>query len=133
MKISTRAALYSGLVMPGLGQYYTGMRGKGYVLGAAVTGLLVWLGVRMFRLVYDVLVGEGPMEAALSNINEATIAQVHSLAYRQNLWLVVLIMALWMYSIIDAYKAGKRWDQYYARVAQSSAGDQGASSGGLSG
>jgi TM2 domain-containing membrane protein YozV len=130
MKISTRAALYSGLIIPGLGQLYLGSRKKGFAIALCVIGLVVWLAVRLFALVYDVLIGEGSPEAVFFNLNEATVAQIHTLAYKQNLWLLILIIALWLYSIFDAYRVGKKWDKYYEQVAQSPVKDQdqGASS-----
>ncbi|GEM_PF-991893 len=133
MKIATRAALYSGLVLPGLGQIYTGKRKKGYAIAGAVISLIAWLGVRIFRLVYHVLITDEGFENLIFYLDEKTLATIHRMAYRQNLWLVILIVGLWLYSTLDAHRTGKRWDHWYALSLEESPGNHGASSGGRSG
>ena len=92
MKTSTKAALYSALLFPGFGQYYTGARKKGALIIAVITGLVMWLGVRIYSLVYEVLTGGGGSQEILGNINEENIALIHRLAYKENLWLVIFII-----------------------------------------
>lgn len=132
MKISTRAALRSGLILPGLGQIYTGSRKKGYAVAAAISLMVLLLGVRLFRLVYGILIGEHGPEGMIFRLNEDTLSAIHSMAYSKNLWLVALIIGLWIYSIIDAWLLGRKWDRYYESAAGAQEKNQGASSGGRS-
>jgi TM2 domain-containing membrane protein YozV len=109
MKVSTRAALLSGLILPGLGQHYNGQRLKGVSIMAATVLLVGALGWRIFSLLYRALSAPEIMDRLPFSLTPQIIARLHQQAYVQNWWLLLLIAGLWIFSIADAYRgAGKR-------------------------
>ena len=111
MKLSTRAALLSGLVLPGLGQYLNGQRVKAGVMISAISVMILALGWRIFSLVYQVLAAANPAGALILIPSQKTLAEIHRRVYSENGWLLFLIVALWLYSIGDACWQGRRKEQ----------------------
>jgi len=108
LKLSTRAALLSGLVLPGLGQYLNGQRVKAGVIMTAITVLVLALGGRIFSLVYQVLAAATAPGSLILIPSKQTLAEIHRRAYSENGWLLLLIVSLWLYSIGDAYWNARR-------------------------
>ncbi|HUT52551.1 MAG TPA: hypothetical protein VM658_04115 [bacterium] len=104
MKPSNRAMFYSGLVFPGLGQWVMGRRLRALLIVAWELLLLFALFIRLFVLVYNTLY------EPISNFQlpPDLIAQVHKQAYVENWWLLALILAIWIWSVIDAWLIGKK-------------------------
>jgi hypothetical protein len=107
MKASNRGMLYSGLIFPGLGQWVLGRRLRGALIIAWELGLLLALLLRIWVLVYDTLF------EPLSHfqIPFDLISQVIKRAHTENWWVLVLILAIWIWSIADAYLIGKKVEQ----------------------
>ena len=108
MKVSTRAALLSGLVLPGLGQYHNGQRAKGLGLMAGTIVPVLILAGRIFFLVYRALRVPEILERLPWSVTPELLSRLHHQAYSQNWWLLLLIVALWLYSIMDAYRVAKK-------------------------
>ena len=113
MKKSTKAALLSGLVFPGLGHlvsrsYY---RAGALVLGSAVAMyVVVSITVRQAMAVVDRILN-GELDIASSNITElavATLDPVESQTASYALWIFLL---LWLVAIIDAWRLGNTMDK----------------------
>ena len=109
MSLSRRAALLSGLVLPGLGQLLLGQRKKGVLLMIVVVALVIFLAVRIFLVVYHGLVPSGDL-TQMSLAPEA-IKAIHHQAYAENWWLLAMIIALWLASIADAVIKGREMDR----------------------
>ena len=110
MKVSTRAALLSGLILPGWGQYYNGQRRKGVSIMAATVVLVGALGWRIFSLVFHSLRVPEVLDRLPWSLTPQLLERLHRQAYVQNWWLLLLIIGLWLFSIGDAYRAAKKWE-----------------------
>lgn len=97
-----RAALLSGLVLPGLGQWLLGLRGRGCLTMLIFTALVVFLGARIFLLVHEAVFGGG------MSAGGDWIAELHRRAYAENWRLLIPILVIWVWSVIDAVRTGKR-------------------------
>jgi hypothetical protein len=99
-----RAMLYSGLVLPGAGQFilHRPLRGLIFIMGAIVP--LIAMFIRIWDLVSDRLLVPG---AELPLIpDEQLLQSIHSQAWAQNWWLLAIIAAFWIASIVDAARSG---------------------------
>lgn len=106
MKRSILAPLCSAFVLPGLGQVLNRQIGKGLVMMAAITVLLIAL---MLKAVFTFTqtVGTAPIEP------DETIFSIFVKGFQDHgqilLWtLAALVLALWIYSIVDAFYYGLR-------------------------
>jgi len=108
MEAPTRAALLSGLVLPGLGQYANGQRPKGVSIMAATVVLVGVMGWRIFSLVYHALWTPEVLDRFPLSVTPQLLERLHRQAYAQNWWLLLLIIGLWLFSIGDAYRAAKK-------------------------
>lgn len=106
MNPKTKAALMSGLVFPGLGQVFNKQKAKGAVMIASVSVFFVWLTVRIFRLTWKTIAVTGADGLESMRMDPESIARLHNQAWALNWWLAAIIMAIWAYSIIDAYYLG---------------------------
>ena len=102
LRLTRRAALLSGLILPGLGQWLLGRRVKGCLTMLVFTALVVLLGARIFLLVHEAMFG-GAMSAGGD-----WIAELHRRAYAENWWLLLPVLAIWVWSVIDAVRTGRR-------------------------
>lgn len=106
------APLLSGLVIPGLGQLLNRQVAKGAFLVAAVSLLfMVALGLSFYQLSQAVLALEGQAGA---NKWAALRAQLIS---QGTVWLWVLLailVALWVFAVIDAWRWGRLRDREQA-------------------
>ena len=98
-----KAAFLSGLVFPGLGQVLNQQKAKGAVMMASISIFLLWLTVRIFRLTWKTMAITGPDGLQSMRMDPDAIARLHNQAWALNWWLAALVMAIWIYSIIDAY------------------------------
>jgi hypothetical protein len=108
MKVATRAALLSGLILPGLGQYYNHERLKGVVIMTVTVLLVGALGWRIFFLVYHTLWVPEILERFPFSLTPQLVERLHRQAYARNWWLLSLIVALWLFSIVDAYRVARK-------------------------
>ena len=95
--------LYSGLVFPGVGQWILGQRRKAVLIVVWITLLVAALFVRLFVLVYDMLYPS----LSQFQLPPELLSEVHKQAYLDNWWLLLLIIAIWIGSVVDAYVTGK--------------------------
>jgi TM2 domain-containing membrane protein YozV len=109
MKTAVKAALLSGFVFPGLGQIYLKRYGRGLIILILV---LLALGVIIGTVTVSALeslkaIESGGGIADMETIsNLASIDSAHSGIYLRLLLLFVL--CCWIFSVVDAYKIGKR-------------------------
>lgn len=113
MRKSLKAALLSGLILPGLGHLTLNRRRRGWMLIAAVVialAVVVRVSIERAQTVADrIYSGEIPLETAA--ITEA-VARAGSAAegLAVNIAVVVLV-ACWLYGIIDSWRLGKARDE----------------------
>ena len=101
-KLRRRAALLSGLVMPGVGQWLLGRRRLGAAIIVAVLFLVALMAIRIFLLVYHGLVPDGDM--LNMRITADLIRDIHRRAYVENWPILVAIIGAWAWSIWDALR-----------------------------
>lgn len=100
-----RALLYSALVCPGMGHWMLGRRGRGAALVAAVVGLVVVFGYRLFTMmlrfydeIMDAFVVSGELFPDLGRVNE-----MHASIYLDNWWIILAILLAWAFGVYDIY------------------------------
>ena len=110
MKVSTKAALLSALVLPGLGHIFLKQYIRGVVLASLALGAayyLVSMAIdRATKIVEKILVGEVPLTVAaitelvsLQSVNE----NLHLLNYVSTGFAVC-----WVFAVVDSWRAGEQ-------------------------
>ena len=112
MKPAIKAALLSGLVLPGLGQIYLKRYLRGIVLMLLVLAGLGFIIVAATISALDNLQkmqSQGPVDmAAVSKLAVSSPAGASSSCYNV---ILLLVACCWLFSIIDAYRMGRRMDR----------------------
>lgn len=108
MKSAVKAALLSGFVFPGLGQIYLKRYWRGTVIMLFVlAGISVIIGMVTISTLDNLkkMQSQGSVDmGAISNLAIASSAN-HSYCYDA---LLLFVACCWLFSIIDAYRIGKR-------------------------
>lgn len=111
MKASTKAAMLSGLVFPGLGQLILKHTTRGLVyVGLSLAGVLVSVSM-VIDMALQVLNELG--DTGLLDINQVFITThniVHSGEHATLNYLLLALIGLWLVSIIDAWYLGREQD-----------------------
>lgn len=110
MKISTKAALLSGLAFPGTGQMYLKRFLRGITIMALTfsgIGVIVWMAtVRALAIIEQIQNQLNQVDmTTISNVALASSADHTSIYYKLTL---LFIACCWIFSIIDAYRIGKK-------------------------
>jgi hypothetical protein len=104
MRTNIKAALLSGLVLPGLGQLYKGCRIKGAVMIALVNLFIMGALVLALQGVGKILVssnlpGTPDMAQVLETMrNDTPVAR----------WLLAGFFGIWLYGVVDALVGRKK-------------------------
>ena len=109
VNIEIKAALLSGLVFPGLGQIYLKQYLRGLVMMVLVlSGVVVIVAIATAAALESLnairIQGETIDMNTISNLAAAHSAQ-NSIYYKV---ILLLIACCWIFSIIDAYRTGKK-------------------------
>lgn len=109
MNKAIKAALLSALVFPGSGQFYLKRYGRGLLLLMLVVLGLTIIIVRATVVALDsmkVLQGTGmAIDAnAISRLAETTSGNI----FTDNTTILLFLVACWIFSVVDAYRMGKR-------------------------
>jgi TM2 domain-containing membrane protein YozV len=110
MNKATKAALFSALLFPGWGQFYLKRYKRGLVFIMPVligTLALVWAIVQ----VGITIIKAAPFKketVQLANVIQVTVDALKTIDFSYFLFILCLIAALWILSIIDAYLLGKK-------------------------
>jgi TM2 domain-containing membrane protein YozV len=110
MDKATKAALFSALLFPGWGQFYLKRYKRGLVFIMPVligTLALVWAIVQ----VGITIIKAAPFKketVQLANVIQVTVDALKTIDFSYFLFILCLIAALWVLSIIDAYLLGKK-------------------------
>jgi len=110
MNQPVKAALLSALVFPGVGQIVNGHVKRGWTFVAIVAVLLVLIISKLMQQALLVL-EELQKKGAAIDINEVSRISAEVVSFSDNLFLnitLLLLMATWLISIVDAYRAGKK-------------------------
>jgi hypothetical protein len=113
MKKSVKAALLSGLVFPGVGQFSLKRYARGLIFFAPSMGSLVFMldnsMRRAFSIVDKIESGEVPLDPdAIANLISATASSSETFMLAAAQWIIIIC---WIISIIDAYRLGTLADQ----------------------
>jgi TM2 domain-containing membrane protein YozV len=110
MDKATKAALFSALLFPGWGQFYLKRYKRGLVFIMPVligTLALVWAIVQ----VGITIIKAAPFKketVQLANVIQVTVDALKAIDFSYFLFILCLIAALWVLSILDAYLLGKK-------------------------
>jgi TM2 domain-containing membrane protein YozV len=110
MDKATKAALFSALLFPGWGQFYLKRYKRGLIFIMPVligTLALVWAIVQ----VGITIIKAAPFKketVQLANVIQVTVDALKTIDFSYFLFILCLIAALWVLSIIDAYLLGKK-------------------------
>lgn len=108
MDQATRAALFSLLLIPGGGQIYLKRYARGMAFLApavAATLVLAWM---IFQVILAMLREALSGAAGTGGVLWAMKNALRAIDMNLALWLLILILFLWIYSTIDAYRLGKK-------------------------
>lgn len=122
MKISTKAALFSGLLFPGIGHIYLRQYARGMLLALAAAGAFYIMVSTAFQAALEITAkiesGEIPLES--QTIAALVARQSDAAGPAANIAALVLLIS-WIIGIVDSYRAGRRLEQ-----SPDTAGDPGA-------
>ena len=107
MKKAVLSPLCSGVVIPGLGQVINHQLKKGGAILIAVFILFSCGMITLFHIIKHVMKSMGPYEAGTG----AFIDKLKSEDFTLIWYLVAALAVIWLYSVVDAYLAGKKLDQ----------------------
>jgi len=114
MKIHTKAALLSALAFPGVGQIHLGRYGRGIaivVLTLGAIGIFVGVAVVQALSVLETLQHQhGTID--LQTITQEASRAVSPSSSAAVLLCVTFLIAIWLFSIIDAYITGQRHNKH---------------------
>ena len=112
MRYSTKAALLSGLVFPGLGHLYLKRYLRGALLAAGAAVLLYFIVSVAVNSAVDIA---GKIEGGAVPLNTESISEAVSKASRDNerstdiaSWILIV---LWIIGIVDSYREGRARDK----------------------
>ena len=106
MRRSVKAALLSGLVFPGTGQVYLGLRRRGWAFIVSVILIFAGVVIRMTVQAYREIAAAAAKGAAIDVADlQKAVAASSDAATTAGLALLVL---LWLAAILDAWVAGER-------------------------
>lgn len=111
MKLDLKAALLSGLVLPGLGQLYKGDRLKGVLIILLVNFLLLGTVFLLLRELGPLILSA--KETGVYDVNEI-LTHLHSRTPVVK-FLLAAFSGLWLYSWLDAAVRNKRRDDPHAK------------------
>lgn len=117
MKLSTKAALLSGLVFPGVGHLVsrTYIRAGALAISASVAMYVILsISVRQAMLVVDQITsGEVPLD---SNISELIAATSNAADDRTANFALLAFGLLWLIGIVDSWRLGAALDEKAAQA-----------------
>lgn len=127
MKNSTRAALWSALVLPGVGQIVLKRYTRGIALLLVTSAAIVWIAVKAAEAALAIL---GKLQAAggtislqaLTGITNQASAAASSFSLNAALYLIIFC---WIFGTVDAYRIGKQMDRREAPAQQATKVDGG--------
>ena len=110
MKISTKAALLSGLIFPGTGQIHMKRFLRGItIMGFTFSGIgaIVWMAtVRALAVLEQIQNQLNQLDmTTISSVALASSADHTSIYYKP---VLLFIVCCWLFSIIDAYRIGEK-------------------------
>jgi TM2 domain-containing membrane protein YozV len=112
LKNSIKGALFSGLIFPGLGQIILKRSQRGVAILLTVLISVSIMAVKIVAIArdsIDKIASEGGMMDA-SKISEiASQVSTDSTEFMLN-FLLLVILACWLFSIFDAYRIGRKMD-----------------------
>ena len=109
MKSAVKAALLSGLLFPGLGQMYLKRYTRGLsIIIVVVLGMILVIGMATVGALDSLkkIQAEGGNADMDTILNLAATSSSHYAAYSN--MILLFIAFCWLFSVIDAYRIGKR-------------------------
>lgn len=120
MSNAIKGALLSGLVFPGLGQVAQKHRKRGFSIMLAVLVNLLLIVYKAVSHAYKIL-EQMELESGIVGFDSIPVATSQSVSVLSNgpvKIALVLIVLIWIFGIVDAYRIGARMDCDLARDGQ---------------
>jgi hypothetical protein len=110
MNIAVKAALYNALLFPGWGHFYLKKYKRGTIFILPVLAGMLWICWAVIQVALDILKAN-PFKKGTADITAIAGLAINS-AKEINLThfslIVLLMILLWIISIIDSYRLGKK-------------------------
>ncbi|PKN77168.1 MAG: hypothetical protein CVU52_01650 [Deltaproteobacteria bacterium HGW-Deltaproteobacteria-10] len=110
MNLATRAALYNALLFPGWGHFYLKKYKRGIVFLLPVLAGILAICWAITQVAYNILKAnpfpKGMVD--LATVIKLSTDSTKALDLNKLSLIIVLIILLWIISIIDAYRLGKK-------------------------
>ena len=109
MKKSTKAALLSALVFPGVGHFYLKQRLPGAVIACLALFLLYWLFSNIMARAQGIAMAiqRGEVAPDVASIMELMASQPADAGAQMLNYAGTAIMVVWLVGIFDAYRRGR--------------------------
>jgi TM2 domain-containing membrane protein YozV len=110
MNIAVKAALFSGLLFPGWGQIYLKKYKRGIAFILPVLAGIIFICWSLIQVVMNTLKAAPPQKGSvdINAVLKLTDDSLRTLDSTTLSSIMLIIIGLWIYSVIDAYIAGKK-------------------------
>ena len=113
MNSAIRAALYSAVLFPGCGQLYLKHYKKGFIFIISTLSGMLSLGCVIIAAGLSIIKSapfkKGSVQFA--DVISVTVKALQSINFNYFILMILLMMALWILSIADAYQTGKKQEK----------------------
>jgi TM2 domain-containing membrane protein YozV len=112
LKKSTKAALLSGLVFPGLGHFYLKRRVTGVVLSGVAAFAVYYMSSIAMTIALDVsrMIETGAIPADIATVTNVVSQQFSGLEQAMNLASITLLVC-WVAGVVGSYWQGRTQDK----------------------
>ena len=110
MNLATKAALYNALLFPGWGHFYLKEYKRGLVILLPFLAGMLWICFAVVQVAYGVLKAT-PFKKGTVDVTAIVKLSVDSAQAINSGYfslILLLIVLLWIFSIVDAYRLGKK-------------------------
>ena len=114
MRQALKGALISGLIFPGLGQITLKQKKRGWALIAAVVASIVFIVIEVAQIAQQSLQqaqAQGGAQMTEEALKAATMEAMNNADTTLLNIASLLLLALWVYAIIDAWLIGSKQDK----------------------
>ncbi|MCW9030276.1 MAG: DUF5683 domain-containing protein [Gammaproteobacteria bacterium] len=110
MNQSTKAALLSALVFPGVGQIVNGHKKRGWSF-IGLMMVILYLLISKIMQQASMVIAEMQKKGTPINVEEISKLSSELVSFSDNMFLniaLLLLIVTWIVSVIDAYRSGKK-------------------------
>jgi len=110
MNPAIKAALYNALLFPGWGHFYLKRYKRGMLIMLPVLAGIIFICWSLIQVVMDILRAAPPQKSSvdINTVFKLTDDSLKTLDSTTLSFIMFIIISLWIFSIIDAYRIGKK-------------------------